>query len=440
MAEDQSYHVPDLKFPKEYHAFITHCDDDLIFAKTLMEDLTNLGFKCLFAKRDFTPGTAVVENIANAIIKSRRIVMVISKASLDSGWCNYEMVMALTNDVYLDRVSIIPLLLEDVTGKDLPYPLKYFTWIHAGEEPTGYLKKLIDVLSAPVVSLKYKFPAGNVAHGLAWSYYFGYLKFVLPGIHNCIMQSEFWNGDKNERNMCKKIIFLFPESCRCYSTLTEDDPNIKIEGHLAPVVRNRAGTVGRRYKNTVYSVLDGQKRYYFVGEYITAIHTMYEMEICEMAGLSTSFKNLQAASFYVTVKNILSNDPKCMNKFKIIRYEDSGELPVISSLLLKKIKKEIKKDIDLENLENTHDGSSNVMDQAKSIEADCNTSIQQVSVHDSNNEDIDISYEITNDFYNFILFDSPEEEPVVIRDEAGEAKSIERGDKMINFLTKSSKE
>ena len=40
---------------------------------------------------------------------------------------------------------------------------------------------VVAAVSAPEVTLRELMPAGNVSHGLAWSYYLNYLRFILPG-------------------------------------------------------------------------------------------------------------------------------------------------------------------------------------------------------------------------------------------------------------------
>ena len=39
----------------------------------------------------------------------------------------------------------------------------------------------MSLFSAPDIPLTASLPAGDVAHGLAWTYYYGYLKLILPG-------------------------------------------------------------------------------------------------------------------------------------------------------------------------------------------------------------------------------------------------------------------
>ena len=49
----------------------------------------------------------------------------------------------------------------------------------------------------------------NVADGLAWSYYFGYLKLVLPKLDEQIGKSEKYRYDVSRR----KLYILLPKNC-----------------------------------------------------------------------------------------------------------------------------------------------------------------------------------------------------------------------------------
>ena len=79
---------------------------------------------------------------------------------------------------------------------------------------------------------------------------------IFTGIDDRIQASQWWQNDQASRRISKKLFLLFPMSCMCRDTLTEDDRNISHAGHLDTVVRNRAGTVGRPYRSTVYKIRD----------------------------------------------------------------------------------------------------------------------------------------------------------------------------------------
>ena len=117
----------------------------------------------------------------------------------------------------------------------------------------------------------------NVAHGLAWSYYFGYLKLVLPHLEEQIGKSEYKYNITQ-----KKLFILLPKSCYTYDTIVEADPRIKVAGNLDSYDINRGGILKRSYKHTVHRIevprLDGEiDNYYVVLEYATPLMSLYDM-------------------------------------------------------------------------------------------------------------------------------------------------------------------
>ena len=81
----------------------------------------------------------------------------------------------------------------------------------------------------------------NVADGLAWSYYFGYLKMVLPKLVDNIGQSNF-RYDIIE----KKLFILIPKNCFTYNEIKKADVRIKSAGNLEPYETHRGGIPAHR--------------------------------------------------------------------------------------------------------------------------------------------------------------------------------------------------
>ena len=63
----------------------------------------------------------------------------------------------------------------------------------------------------------------NFADGLAWSYYFGYLKLVLPRLEGQITISEEFRWKINDR----KLFILLPKTCYTYDNIQEADVRVK---------------------------------------------------------------------------------------------------------------------------------------------------------------------------------------------------------------------
>ena len=133
----------------------------------------------------------------------------------------------------------------------------------------------------------------NVADGLAWSYYFGYLKLVLPHLEEQIGKSEYKYNITQ-----KKLFILLPKSCYTYDTIVEADPRIKVAGNLDSYDINRGGILKRSYKHTVHRIevprLDGEiDNYYVVLEYATPLMSRYDMSQHGECGLSRQERDEQ---------------------------------------------------------------------------------------------------------------------------------------------------
>ena len=134
----------------------------------------------------------------------------------------------------------------------------------------------------------------NVADGLAWSYYFGYLKLVLPNLEGQIVKSEHYRYKITE----KKLFILLPKNCYTYATIEKADPRITVAGNLASYDINRGGILKRSYKHTVHKIEmprpDGEvDKYYVVLEYATPLMSLYDMSQHPEGGLSRQERDEQ---------------------------------------------------------------------------------------------------------------------------------------------------
>ena len=94
--------------------------------------------------------------------------------------------------------------------------------------------------------------AGNVAHGLVWSYYYGYLRLILPGLRQRLEESEF---ARKNTPFLKRFICVLTETSNCPSTFNDEDKNIVTVGAVTYRV-TLAGNVGRDYATAVHEVTD----------------------------------------------------------------------------------------------------------------------------------------------------------------------------------------
>ena len=120
----------------------------------------------------------------------------------------------------------------------------------------------------------------NVADGLAWSYYFGYLKLVLPRLGYRISESDTFRHKITD----EKLFILLPKTCYAFEEISKADDRVKWAGKLPASKINRAGILERSYQHAVHRIEmprpDGTvEEYHFVLEYATPL-----MSLCEMSG------------------------------------------------------------------------------------------------------------------------------------------------------------
>jgi tetratricopeptide (TPR) repeat protein len=111
----------------KYDAFISysHKDEDWV-VNTLLPALENAKVKVCIDFRDFTRGAPSVKEIENAILLSRKTLMVLSPDYLASKWTDFEVTLGQTLSPANQDLRLLPLLREKC---DLPLRISYMTYI-----------------------------------------------------------------------------------------------------------------------------------------------------------------------------------------------------------------------------------------------------------------------------------------------------------------------
>ncbi|XP_071114426.1 toll-like receptor 4 [Haliotis cracherodii] len=118
--------LPESRQLFEFDAFISYADENREFVLTMMmPKLEAEGIRLNIHHRDFMPGNPIAENIIDAIQKSRRAVLVLSKDFVKSNWCMYEVNMANMEGVSTGRDVLVIVMYEHVATKDVPPEILY---------------------------------------------------------------------------------------------------------------------------------------------------------------------------------------------------------------------------------------------------------------------------------------------------------------------------
>ncbi|NWI13690.1 STING protein, partial [Crypturellus soui] len=173
----------------------------------------------------------------------------------------------------------------------------------------------------------------NVAHGLAWSYYVGYLKIVLPRLKESMEKFSRANPKVLAHRETWKLHILVPLSCDICDDLEKADSNIQYLMDLPETTLTRAGTKRRVYKHSLYVIRDKDKHLPLaplqlrtcVVEFATPLQSLYAMSQDEAAAFSREDRVEQAKLFYRTLEEILQGAKECAGTYRLIVYEGSGD-------------------------------------------------------------------------------------------------------------------
>ncbi|KAI7801604.1 stimulator of interferon [Triplophysa rosa] len=168
----------------------------------------------------------------------------------------------------------------------------------------------------------------NVAHGLAWSFFFGYLRFVLPDLNEKVR-----NNATRMRLSSHRLHILLPLNAAAPNKPEDEDDHVVFHENLPELQLNRAGVRQRSYKNSVYKITGrNNETYYCALEYATPLQTLYQMSQDRNAGFGEKERKEQVLLFYRTLSQILENDPDCRNLFRLVLINDehTGEAHYLS--------------------------------------------------------------------------------------------------------------
>ncbi|XP_022249763.1 toll-like receptor 13 [Limulus polyphemus] len=140
-----------------YDAFISYSEDDVAWvSKKLLPALENKETKlrlCIH-ERDFDVGRPITENVLQAIVKSRKTILILSKSFVNSKWCMFELHMAQHRLFEDDRDALVLIRFDDLNDKLLTKNIKYLIktrtyipWPQTQDEQKLFWLRLINAVS-----------------------------------------------------------------------------------------------------------------------------------------------------------------------------------------------------------------------------------------------------------------------------------------------------
>ncbi|XP_077793217.1 stimulator of interferon genes protein isoform X4 [Macaca mulatta] len=206
----------------------------------------------------------------------------------------------------------------------------------------------------------------NVAHGLAWSYYIGYLRLILPGLQARIQTYNQHYNNLLRGAVSQRLYILLPLDCGVPDNLSMADPNIRFLDKLPQQTADRAGIKDRVYSNSIYELLEnGQRAGTCVLEYATPLQTLFAMSQYGQAGFSREDRLEQVKLFCRTLEDILADNPESQNNCRLIVYSEPADDSSfsLSQEVLRHLRQEEKEEVTVGSLKNSAVPSTSTMSQ-----------------------------------------------------------------------------
>jgi len=213
---------------------------------------------------------------------------------------------------------------------------------------------IITVVSTLQIQLFYRKPeylltAKKLTLGtaLAWCYFYGYLKIILPHIKRKMLEFSQEHKVKFEVD---KLLILAPKTCMMPEKLDELnnlDNTLEFCRHLPIHTANRAGNINREYKSPVYNLKHKKsgKSQYIVVEGASNLQTLYDFK--KNSKLSEEHFQ-QQRSLYINVVKELTRRYEYEGIYELLEYEHrmNGKAKCLSATIQNSIH-ELKSKLDM---------------------------------------------------------------------------------------------
>jgi hypothetical protein len=132
-----------------YDVFVSHAPADRSWVRAeLLPRLEAAGLGACLDWRDFRPGAARVDEVERAVISSRKTLLVLTPAYVDSEWAEFGNQMVQSLDPAARDLRLIPLLKARC---ELPLRIRHLTTVDVGDAAEAALgwRRLLAALGAP---------------------------------------------------------------------------------------------------------------------------------------------------------------------------------------------------------------------------------------------------------------------------------------------------
>ncbi|MCK6619638.1 MAG: TIR domain-containing protein [Calditrichaceae bacterium] len=132
-----------------YDVFLSHAGEDDAFVKRLADELERAGATVFEDGRSIKPGEHIALTVSKALKASRKLVFIMTPASVSKKWPQAEALYHPFFDPANQERRLIPLMLEDCQPPDLIRPLKYIDFRNPDDYPLRFreLAEALDLVA-----------------------------------------------------------------------------------------------------------------------------------------------------------------------------------------------------------------------------------------------------------------------------------------------------
>ena len=113
-----------------YDVFVSYSTKDLNWVRDkLIPVLEKYYLKYCIHSRDFEIGKAILDNMADSVYGSRKVLAVVSRNYMSSKFCRGELDMAIYRNIEKEDSSLVVIRLDGINTKDFPKALRSKTFL-----------------------------------------------------------------------------------------------------------------------------------------------------------------------------------------------------------------------------------------------------------------------------------------------------------------------
>lgn len=126
--------------------FLSHSSMDKSFVKKVASELTKVGVKVWLDEWDILPGGNIVKEINKGLENSEFLLVFLSSKSIESRWVEEEWTKKVYEEIDSDRITVIPILIDDLNKDKIPIILKGKKYLTFSDGKLAEIDKLVSMV------------------------------------------------------------------------------------------------------------------------------------------------------------------------------------------------------------------------------------------------------------------------------------------------------